>query len=329
MDDFNLIELTDQFLERDRSITEERLPHFYPSEARCIDEDTGNVLGSCLRNSFYRVSGVPVTNPNTARSYYIFMLGNLVEKFLIDRWKEMGIWEQDDVAFYDREYNVSGKIDCFIRATYVKRDGIYRMRPRNQSPVVGVEVKSFYGYHATREILGNQSLTGRPKTDQLLQAFYYAERYRHRGVPGFKMAYLARDSVKRREFNVVPVVTSLGGEVQRVRPAVDGTIYTNISIEAIRESYRLLHQALRTGTLPARDYTRVYSKDVVEAKRAAEEVSKSAYESWVRAKKPSDPNVARTHQNALGDWRCSYCRYENHCWVDNDEEGEEITLDQI
>ena len=329
MDDFNLVELTDQFLERDRSITEERLPHFYPSEARCIDEDTGNVLGSCLRNSFYRVSGVPETNPNSARTYYIFMLGNLVEKFLIDRWKEMGIWEQDDVAFYDREYNVSGKIDCFIRATYVKRDGIYRMRPRNQSPVVGVEVKSFYGYHATREILGNQSVTGRPKVDQLLQAFYYAERYRHRGVPGFKMAYLARDSVKRREFNVVPVVTSLGGEVQRVRPAVDGTIYTNISIEAIRESYRLLDQALRTGTLPARDFTRVYSKDVVEAKRAAEEVSKSAYESWVRAKKPSNPNVARTHKDALGDWRCSYCRYENHCWVDNDEEGEEITLDQI
>lgn len=327
MDDFNLIELTDQFLERDRTVTEERLPHFYPSEARCIDEINGKVLGNCLRSSYYRLIGEPYSDPPSARFHYIFMLGRLVEKFLIDRWKEMGIWEQDDVAFYDHEYNVSGKVDAFIRAVYVKRDGIYRMRPRNQAPVVGVEVKSFYGYHATREIMGNQSQTGSPKVDQLLQAFYYAERYRHRGVPGFKMAYLARDSVKRREFNVVPVVTSVGGEVQRTRPAVDGTIYTNISIETIRESYRLLDQALRQDTLPARDYTRVYDEDTVEAKRARDEISKSAYDAWTRAGKPSDPNVERLHKDACGDWQCSYCWYQKHCWVNNNEEGEEITLD--
>jgi hypothetical protein len=329
LDDFNLIELTDQFLERDRTVTEERLPHFYPSEARCIDEETDKVLGNCLRSSYYRLNNIEQTNPPSARFHYIFMLGRLVEKFLIDRWKEMGIWEQDDVAFYDHEYNVSGKVDAFIRAVYVKRDGVYRMRPRNQSPVVGVEVKSFYGYHATREIMGNQSQTGRPKVDQLLQAFYYAERYRHRGVPGFKMAYLARDSVKRREFNIVPVVTSVGGEVQRVRPAVNGTVYSNISIEAIRESYRLLDQAVRTNTLPARDYTRVYDEDTVELKKADDQVSKSRYDAWVRAGKPCDPRVTKMHKDAIGDWQCSYCWYMDHCWFTNDEPGEEITLDVV
>lgn len=327
MDDFNLIELTDQFLERDRTITEERLPHFYPSEARCVCEETGKVLGNCLRASYYRLTGIDRSDPPNARFYYIFMLGNLVEKFLIDRWKEMGIWEQDDVAFYDEEYNVSGKVDAFIRAVYVKRNGVYRMRPRNQSPVVGVEVKSFYGYHATREIMGNTNETGRPKTDQLLQAFYYAERYSHRGVPGFKMAYLARDSVKRREFNVVPVVTSVGGEVQRTRPAVDGTIYTNISIEAVRESYRLLDQAVRSGTLPARDYQRAYDEATVERKKAADEVSKSAYAAWDKAGRPCNPRARKLHSASIGDWQCSYCWYQNHCWFENDEDGEVITLD--
>lgn len=328
MDDINLIELTDQFLERDRTITEERLPHFYPSEARTICEETGKVLGNCLRSAYYRVIGIEKTDPPNARAYYIFMLGNLVEKFLIDRWKEMGIWEQDNVAFYDREYNVSGKIDCFIRSIFVKRNGVYKMRPRNQSPIIGVEVKSFYGYYATKEIIGNQSQDGRPKINQLLQAFYYTERYSHRGVPGFKMAYLARDSVQRREFNIVPVVTSLGGEVQRTRPAVDGTVFSNISIEAIRESYRLLDQAVRTDTLPARDYTHAYDKATVEAKKVAGEISNSKYDSWVRAKKPCDGNVRRLHKDAIGDWQCSYCDYKQHCWVDNDEAGEEITLER-
>ncbi|MCK5292820.1 MAG: hypothetical protein KAR39_12495 [Thermoplasmata archaeon] len=329
MDDINLIELTDQFLERDRTITEERLPHFYPSEARQICEETGEVIGHCLRASYYRLIGIERTDPPNARAYYIFMLGNLVEAFLIERWKEMGIWEQDNVAFYDREYNVSGKIDCFIRSVFVKRDGVYRMRPRNQSPIIGVEVKSFYGYYATKEIMGNQSQDGRPKTNQLLQAFYYAERYSHRGIPGFKMAYLARDSVQRREFNVVPTVTSVGGEVQRTRPRVDGKIFGNISIEAIRESYRLLDQALRADTLPARDYIRAYDKATVEAKYAADGVSKSKYDAWTRARKPCDPNVRRMHKDSIGDWQCSYCNYQQHCWVDNDEAGEEITLDQI
>ena len=321
--------MTDQFLERDKTITEERLPHFYPSEARCIDEENGSVLGNCLRSSYYRVTSAPVTDPPNARAYYIFMLGNLVEAFLIERWKEMGIWEQDNVAFYDEEYNVSGKIDCFIRSIFVKRNGVYKIRPRNQSPIIGVEVKSFYGYYATKEIIGNQSQDGRPKVEQLLQAFYYAERYSHRGVPGFKMAYLARDSVQRREFNLVPVVTSLGGEVQRTRPSVDGTVYSNISIEKIRESYRLLDQAIRTDTLPARDFVRAYDKATVETKYAADEVSKSKYEAWTRAKKPCNPNAARLHKDSVGDWRCSYCRYTKHCWVNNNEEGEEITLDQI
>ena len=189
MDSFNLIELTDRFLERDRTVTEERLPHMYPSEARCICENTGKVLGNCLRSSYYRLTGIEQTNPPNARFHYIFMLGNLVEEFLVNRWKEMGIWLDGNVPFSDIDhgYIVSGKIDAFIR-NWTQR-----------TQIIGVEVKSFYGYHATREIIGSTNQEGRPKIDQLLQTLYYAERYRDRGVPGFKMAYLARDSVERRE----------------------------------------------------------------------------------------------------------------------------------
>ena len=306
MDSFNLIELTDRFLERDRTITEERLPHMYPSEARCICENTGKVLGNCLRSSYYRLTGIEQTNPPNARFHYIFMLGNLVEAFLIDRWKEMGIWLDGNVPFTDMEhgYIVSGKIDAFIR-NWTQR-----------TQIIGVEVKSFYGYHATREIIGSTNQAGRPKMDQLLQTLYYAERYRSRGVPGFKMAYLARDSVERREFNVVPTVTGVGGEVQRTRPAVDGTIYPNVSVEGIRSSYRLLDQAVREDTLPCRDFKKVYSNDEVEAKYAIGEISNSAYNKWIRNRQG----------NPLGDWQCRYCWYENHCYRRNAGEGTEIIL---
>lgn len=306
MDSFNLIQLTDRFLERDRAITEERLPHMYPSEARCICENTGKVLGNCLRSSYYRLTGVEQTNPPNARFHYIFMLGRLVEQFLVDRWKEMGIWLDGNVPFVDMEdgYIVSGKIDCFIR-NWTRR-----------TMIIGVEVKSFYGYHATREIIGTANQEGRPKMDQLLQTLYYAERYRHRGVPGFKMAYLARDSTERREFNVIPTVTSVGGEVQRIRPAVDGTIYPNVSVEGIRSSYGLLDQAVREDTLPCRDFKKVFSNDEVEAKYGDGEISKSAYDKWRRNRQ----------NNPLGDWQCRYCWYENHCYRRNAGEGTEIIL---
>ena len=302
MDRCNLISLTDRFLSRNQSITEERLPHFYPSECRTICEETGSVLGNCLRSSFYRLTGIPRSNPPSARFHYIFMLGNLVEQFLVDRWKEMGIWVASNVPFYNFEENVSGKIDCFIRNFYEK------------TMIIGVEVKSFYGYYATREIMGSRSEAGRPKIDQLLQTFYYAERYSHLGVPGFKMAYLARDSVKRREFNVVPIVTSLGGEVQRTRPAVDGTIYHNISIEGIRHCYRLLNQAVENDTLPTRDYTRVFDEATVRAKKTRGEISDSKFKAWER----------NSTANPIGDWQCSYCWYEDYCHAGS--EGEEITL---
>lgn len=304
MEKLNLIRLTDEFLTREQSLTEERLPHFYPSEARCIDEQTGAVLGHCLRSSFYRLCALPYSDPPSARFHYIFMLGNLVEQFMIDRWKEMGIWIADGVPFHDHELNVSGKVDCFIRNFYERKQ------------ILGAEVKSFYGYYATNQIMGTRNSPGSPKIDQLLQTFYYAERYSHRGIPGFKMAYIARDSVKRREFNVVPVVTSVGGEIQRTRPAVDGTIYHNISIEGLRESYYLLDKALREDTLPRRDYQKVYSKDVVEAKYRVGDISKSAYGDWKR----------NSTTNPLGDWQCSYCWYCTHCY--KDKEGQEITLDE-
>ena len=306
MDSFNLIQLTDRFLERDRTVTEERLPHMYPSEARCICESTGDILGSCLRTGYYRLTGVDQSNPPNARFHYIFMIGNLVEQFLIDRWIEMGIWLDGNVPFFDAEhgYIVSGKIDCFIRNL------------TQRTMILGVEVKSFYGYYATREIIGTPNQEGRPKIDQLLQTLYYAERYRHRGVPGFKMAYIARDSVERREFNVVPTVTSIGGEVQRIRPAVDGTIYPNISVEGIRSSYRLLDQAVREGTLPHRDFKKVYTNDEVEAKYSAGQISKSAYGKW----------KGNRSANPIGDWRCRYCWYENHCYRRNAGDGTEIIL---
>ena len=303
MDKLNLIKLTDEFLTREQSLTEERLPHFYPSEARAICEETGAVLGSCLRASYYRLTSIPQSDPPSARFHYIFMLGNLVEAFLIDRWKEMGLWVADGVRFHDHDYNVSGKTDCFIRNFY------------DRKMIIGVEVKSFYGYHATNEIMGSRQSQGRPKIDQLLQTLFYAERYSHVGIPGFKMAYLARDSVQRREFNVIPVVTSVGGEVQRTRPAVDGTIFHNISVEGIRRSYRLLDQAVGTDTLPARDFQAVYNKTVVEAKWTAGDISKSKYNDWKRS--PA--------RNPIGDWRCSYCWWQTYCY--KDDLGEEITLD--
>lgn len=288
-DTYDLFQHTDEHLTRPK-FRAEREKRFYPSEASVeyYDEHGDKVVeGGCLRASYFRLSGEFEGTPFDARTEFIFMQGKKVEDMLIDVWKEMGIWVDNNVKFVDKEHNISGEIDALL------------VEPPDGT-IYGVEVKSFYGYFAEKEIFGNKSTLGKPKISQLLQTLIYLYHFRDR-IPYFRMVYFGRDSVKRRTFKI-----ELEQEGETFYPKIDGVVWRSFSVNDIYARYEKLQEHVDNKIIPPNDYELMYSDAKIEDFYKKGKIAKTKYEKWKNGK--LGPN------EVIGDWQCSYCRYKNECW---------------
>jgi CRISPR/Cas system-associated exonuclease Cas4 (RecB family) len=285
---YKLVEATDAHMTRPQ-LGLPRGIHFYPSEASAdwIDHHgVKRVAGTCMRQAWYRCTGTKTVGQADAYSEWIFALGKAVECILVEQWKQMGIWVANNVKFYEEKHNVSGELDVVLS----EPDGT----------LFGVECKSFYGYQATRDIIGNKHITGKPKTSQLLQTLVYVDLCRRLGIiQYFKMIYYARDSAARKEFDI-----ALIQDGEHLRPTIDGVIDYRFTIQDIYDRYDQLAAHIKNNDLPPRDFGLVWDNEKVEERRALGEVSDTAYKDW--QKKPD--------KNPIGDWQCRYCPYAQVCY---------------
>ncbi len=288
-DSYDLFEATDTHLTRPK-FNARREQRFYPSEASVqIHDEHGDLVthGGCLRASYFRLSGEFEGTPHDARSEFIFAQGNFVEDMLVRLWKEMGVWVANSVKFVDYENNISGELDAILAEP-----------PSGQ--LYGVEVKSFYGYFAERELFGNRSVKAFPKMGQLLQTLIYLNHFEER-LPFFRMAYFARDSVKRRTFKI-----ELHHEGNMKFPVVEGEIVRTFTIEDIMDRYKQLRTHLDTKTVPPNDFELHFADAKIEDYRVKGKVAKTKYEAWKAGR-------LKSHEK-IGDWQCNYCRYKETCW---------------
>lgn len=269
----------------------------WPSEASVEIHKDGKkeVLGKCHRAVYYRLTGVEPTNPPDAGSQVIFLLGNSVEAAVIEAWKQMGLWENNSVKWEDRAKNLSGEYDVILR----EGDLLY-----------GVEVKSFYGYHANKQLLGHNEgrgakkrwIPGRPKDPHLMQASLYVAQSEGR-LAGFKLFYVSRDQCDMVEFNIT---------IDK-----DGVIYINgypetrFTLDDIYDRYKKMNEYVDNDIKPAREFKLKHTDEEVEALFAAGKISKTAHGDHMSGKKK------------YVDWHCSYCDYKDHCWKVDKDEGSE------
>jgi hypothetical protein len=284
--DLRLVQLIDEHMTRPR-LEATQGTHFYPSEASVEWEDKHGikrVSGACLRASYYRLTAEPGRQKPDAYSEWIFALGKAVEGIITAQLKEMGLWVSNSLKFYDKERNISGELDIVIK-----------------DPTTGklkiLECKSFYGYNATRDIIGNKSVKGTPKTSHLLQTLVYVDQFKNT-MDGAKLLYYARDSASRREFDV-ELVEQKGLHY----PMVDSEIDLRFTMEDIYARYRLLGEYLANKELPMPDYQMKWDDEKVELRHDLGEVSKTAYEAWQKSK----------IRNPIGDWMCRYCSFKTVC----------------
>lgn len=290
-DQYDLWEHTDNHLTRVRFGSEPPSGYFYPSEASVVFTDAhGDSVteGGCLRASYFRLHGGFESLPTEARTEYIFMQGKIIEQALIEKWKEMGIWVANNIKFVDKANHVSGELDVIL------------LDPSTSKPYIA-EVKTFYGYHAEKELFGNYKEKGFPKIPQLLQTLIYLNYWQDKGITQARMVYFARDSVKRRTFLI-----ELEKEGNIVYPKVDGVVIREFAIDDIMLRYKTLKQHIENNTVPPGDYELQYSNAKIEDYFEKGKIAKTKYEEFKKGKLKNYENI--------GDWQCSYCRWKNVCY---------------
>ncbi len=281
-----------------------REAHYYPTEASAeLDEKNFDgrpvVVGTCIRAAWYRHVGGFEGEAYSAYTQWIFMMGKCVEGALIENWKQMGVWLDNSVRFYNKENNISGELDVLLK------------NPETGQPYI-VELKTFSGYEATKSILGNKSTKPSPKDQHLLQTLIYLDLHKHI----FKLAkivYINKAGDGNAEFDL-----ELSKEGENTYPVVNGVTQRRFSMEMVYERFKKLDGYVKRKELPPRDYEMFWSDERIEAAYKAKEISKSKYEAWQKKNK------------SVGDWQCRYCRYSAECYglgdqVDAEEETEEAT----
>src|SRR3990167_9894640 len=114
---FSLLAATEQHMSRKR-LPIVRGNHLYPTEASVeLDpniDGTPNVIGTCQRAAYYRYKALGTPAPYTSYTHWIFNMGRTVEDALTELWKQMGLWIDNSVRFYNKEYNISGELDVIL-----------------------------------------------------------------------------------------------------------------------------------------------------------------------------------------------------------------------
>ena len=295
---YNLITATEEFLTRER-IYGKKAIHYYPSEAsvQYLDSNGETVTeGTCLRKAYFRCVGVE-GQPYSANTQFIFGLGKYTENFLVDTWKEMGIWVGNSVRWYDEEYNLSGELDVILREPDTGLN-------------YGVEVKSFYGYFMESELFGNKSKIGFPKMNHVLQTLVY--QYEFANLDHFDIVYLGRDKARRISFRaeLIPdtIEDAATGEEEIIhRPAINGKAIMDFTMEDLLGRFVALDKAVKDRDPPGRDYELKYSKEKIGKIREAGQLSTLKYNKFLKCKSP-------TNVDWPGDWQCRYCNFEGICW---------------
>lgn len=290
---FSLINATDNHVCRSK-IGMPRKPAWYPSEASATWTDENGekrTEGQCMRSAYFRYTGLckDMKLETTPYSEWIFALGKHVEIILVEYWKEMGLWVDNNLKFYDKERDISGEIDCLIHDP-------------NTGELILVEVKSIYGYAGVKQVCGNKSTKASPKTSQMMQLMIYLDQFKDIVSYG-KLVYYARDSAARNEFDISLVLDASDPQKPVHRPTIDGVIDYRFTLEDMYERYAKLAEHVKAGIIPDGDYEKVWSKEKVERRNLLGEVAKTTYAKW--KKNPG--------KNQIGDWMCNYCRNSLVC----------------
>lgn len=291
MTTLELWDIVDYTYEKEKPLSATRFPTFWPSSASCYNElsPEKEVIGACIRSEYFRCAGYEKTEAPHPHMYYIWEMGNMWEALIVDRMKLAGVYLDSKVKFAILDKNISGELDIVIQ------------HPDGESKPIVIDVKSFYGYQAKKDIIGNKSLRPKPKDSNVMQIMIYLDNFSNDLSCGALM-YKARDDEARKTMWIDlddyghPIISVLYNKNEE-------HIYTDkrISLNGIYSRYAELMQHLKEEKIPVPDYVPVYSKEYADILYSQSKISKTKYEA-----------VSKEKQD-VGDFMCNYCDYKTLC----------------
>ena len=287
-----------------------RRTSLYPSEASVvgIDPTSGKakILGGCSRKSWYRLMGFKESDPVGVKTRWIFEFGNYIEDMIRDYCKVAGVYDNNSVKFWDPVSMASGEIDVVVKI------------PQMEDNYIFIECKSTSGYYKEAEIMGTRSKAGKPMDAHVLQLGTYL--WVHKDDPkliGGKLAYMLRDNMSRREFDMHIIE-----EGDKHRFCIDGVVEKRYFCEDMAARYLYLvnlmkesMQIVKSGVAPKdmipppRDFCLAIEPDVIEEGFKDGTIAKTKYEAW--KKNPT--------KYPISEYQCSYCNFRGLCYSEQQQ----------
>lgn len=297
-------------------------PIAWPSEASA--SIAGIHVGECHRSMYYKIKGVPPTEPISIEGRRIFDAGLAGEAYLIDSYKSKDLLIEQQISLElpipnsRNKVIVKGKIDAIVKY---------------QNKKSAIEIKTVGEYKAVK-IFGDKGL---PSPENLMQAMLYkyylsnTKEGQEKQIDKFYLEYLNRSTYDRTYYEIdiddsgYAIITSIDktdkelftiklSEVKSINElrstAGISDSYDHrlaklkININDIFESYDSIYDNVNSDVLPDRDYQLVFDKDSIEDAYLIGQISKIKYN---KTKKGTP----------IGDDKCMYCVYKTKCLNDS------------
>ena len=262
MSEFSLFDYIDTALVKQEShdARTSNVPAVWPSEASAnrIDRTVCNIYGACMRKSYYRMTGIPITNQVDPIGAWRWVTGRLIEGTLVDlaRSTDPMIYAANGVRTFVEEFYMPLELDLVV------------VDPKDRKGWI-CECKTYYGYMAAKDIK-----SGKPKIENVMQTVLYLNEVRNGaklkqlikegladkedvnskssrnrieaqldiveqiddGEIGAKLVYIARDDCARTEFTIGIAEDFDGAHY----PVIDGQMWKIFTVESIYERFRTL-----------------------------------------------------------------------------------------
>jgi len=255
---------------------------FWPSDAGCCVNEIYH--GECMKKIYWKIMGVPYTNPVNSRVKRVMDVGSLIEHNEIKYSKGSAcIYVDNNIRFkYEMSPNIviSGEID----AIYVVDDIYY-----------GIECKTGSGWYFRNSIFGSKTALGFPRAKDLLQVMIYLDYCKQTPsmlIDTFKLIYIDRGRCDTQEFDI-----KLSNDKKAI---IDNELLSEFSIYDIRDTYENLQNYINTDTLPPNCYHNFYDKSTMKQMYIKKIITKNQYIKWMKT-------------GGGMDYQCSYCMYLNRC----------------
>lgn len=290
---FNLLSAIKNNLEAPNPIKTNRIFTHMPSQGMCYSAENNEPIGTCIRSSYLQVKNYPKSNP---MSIYVKMTteaGKLWESWLINQFKELGIYISHSTKLVDLENLFSGEID------------IVHKNPLTDETEL-TECKQYDGsnYYAQLGICGSKNSKPQPKDSHLLQSFIYLLMCKNteQNINYINLMYIDR-SCKSYYNNFQFRISLLENSKGSYNPKVEyfdfegNPVYYidfRITDKLVYEKNKMLETFVEQEIIPPKDYDYSYTKDKIELLHKMKKISTTKYNKY-----KEDPE-----KNIIGDWQC-------------------------